>query len=71
MLPRLLKLTSNSNGYWIWVQTVDGIMRIFPAEAARSRAFSAQSISPRAGAANANNAKVTAINAIALRANDQ
>jgi hypothetical protein len=46
-------------------------MRIFAKEAERSRAFSAQSISPRAGAANANKPKVTAIKAIALIASDQ
>jgi hypothetical protein len=70
MLLRLLRLTLNSNGYWIWVQTKDGTARILPGRRADS-SLSAQSTSPRAGAANANNPKVTAIKAIALRANDQ
>jgi hypothetical protein len=68
----LLRLTLKSNGYWIPVQTTDGITQPFDADRGAIREFNTQSISPpRAGAANANSTKVTAIKAIALIANDQ
>ena len=71
MSPRVLRLISEGNGYWIYVQTKGGgITRIFHM-VSRTQTFGAQSISPRAGAANANKPKVTAIKAIALIANDQ
>jgi hypothetical protein len=54
------------------VQTRGGIAPCFDKGAERTSAFGTQSISPpRVGAANANRAKVTAIKAIALMANDQ
>jgi hypothetical protein len=60
--PRLLRLTSESNGYWKRVQTRGGIAWCFDKGAERTSAFGTQSISPpRVGAANANRAKVTAI----------
>lgn len=70
--PRLLKLTLKTNGYWKRVQTTGGIAQRFDTGAAQTSAFCTQSTSPpRIGAANANRAKVTAINAMALMANDQ
>ena len=70
MLPRVLRLTLNSNGYWLSVQTKDPNRGSLPRRPG-IQAFSAQSTSLLEGLANANKAKATAINDIALRANDQ